>query len=120
MIEAVCMPMLPLRGIVPFPYTVLNLEVAREASKKSIERSMQKDRLIFLVSQRDMRVEEPQAGDVFTIGVVARIRHILKNGNGMRVLVEGLSRARIESCICGREFSAAEKFLLSCLMDLTF
>lgn len=109
--DTVCLPMLPLRGIVPFPYTVLNIEVAREASKKSIDKAMQKDRLIFLVAQKDMRIEEPTADDIYDIGVVARIRHVLKNSNGsMRVLVEGLSRARTESCICEREFSASVSY----------
>lgn len=91
----ITLPMLPLRGIVAFPYTVLNLEVARPSSMKSVDYAMAADRQIFLVAQKDMRIESPAANDVYEIGVVAKIRHVLKtnNGNSMRVLVEGLYRA---------------------------
>ena len=95
--NTITLPMLPLRGIVAFPYTVLNLEVARPASMRSVDEAMKKDRLIFLASQKDMRVEEPSVKDVYDIGVIARVRHVLRQNNGelMRVLVEGVARARL-------------------------
>ena len=104
----ITLPMLPLRGIVAFPYTVLNLEVARPSSLKSVDYAMAADRQIFLVAQKDMRIESPAANDVYEIGVVAKIRHVLKtnNGNSMRVLVEGLYRARLDDYSCNNEFIA--------------
>ena len=98
--NTVKMPMLPLRGIVAFPYTLLNLEVARKPSIDAVELAMKRnERLVFLAAQRDMRVEEPCAADIYKMGVVARVRHVLKTERGgMRVLVEGLSRARMLAC----------------------
>lgn len=90
------LPMVALRGLVIFPYTVLNFEVGREVSQNAIERATESDRLILLVAQRDMRVETPTPKDLYEIGVTARIRHIIKVPNGTsRVMVEGLGRARI-------------------------
>ena len=80
--NTITLPMLPLRGIVAFPYTVLNLEVARPASMKSVDEAMKKDRLIFLASQKDMRVEEPSVKDVYDIGVIARVRNVLRQNKG--------------------------------------
>ena len=54
--ESYTLPMLPIRGIVAFPYTVINLEVGRKLSMHSVDIAMKEEKLIFLVSQKDMRI----------------------------------------------------------------
>ena len=90
------LPVIPLREIVVFPYMVIPLPIAREKSIKALERSMSQDRLLFLTAQRNSEIEEPTREDVYRTGVVARILQVSKLPNGvMRVLVEGLVRARV-------------------------
>ena len=66
------MPMIAMRGVVGFPNTVINLEIARNASKVSVERAMQKDRMVFLAAQRDMRVEKPTYSQMAVLPVDER------------------------------------------------
>ena len=90
------LPVIPLREIVVFPYMVIPLPIAREKSIKALEKGMSQDRLLFLTAQRNSEIEEPTREDVYRTGVVARILQVSKLPNGvMRVLVEGLVRARI-------------------------
>ena len=90
------LPMVALRGLVVFPHTVLNFEAARDVSIKALERAMETDRMVFLAAQRDLRMELPSQEDIYQVGVVARVRHILKlPGDAVRVLIEGLYRAKI-------------------------
>lgn len=90
------MPMLPLRGIVVYPYMILHFDVGRLKSIKAIEEGMLKEQLIFLVAQKDPNMEEPQADDVYEFGTIARIKQLLRlPGDTIRVLVEGLERAKL-------------------------
>ncbi|TLM99129.1 endopeptidase La, partial [bacterium] len=92
------LPLLPLRGILVFPYMVIHLDVGREKSVKAIEESMIQDRLIFLATQKEAQTDEPGEDDIYNIGTVAEVKQLLKlPGGTIRVLVEGLSRARILS-----------------------
>ncbi len=94
--EKFALPMLPLRGIVVFPSTITNFEVVRETSLKALDKVMEKDARIFLVTQKNPRMESPEREDIFSVGVIAKVRHILKISGGMvRVLAEGLQRARL-------------------------
>lgn len=89
-------PMLPLRGLLVFPYTVLHLDVGRKKSITAIEEAMLDSKEIFLVTQKEAQTDEPTEDDIFTVGTVAEIKQILKMPGGtMRVLVEGLYRAKI-------------------------
>jgi ATP-dependent proteinase. Serine peptidase. MEROPS family S16 len=93
-------PLLPLRGILIFPTTVLHLDVGREKSVHALEQAMIKEHLIFLAAQKDMTIDEPGDGDVYRMGTLCRIKQMLKLPNGtIRVLVEGLKRGRIEKFI---------------------
>lgn len=90
-------PMLPLRGVLVFPYTVIHLDVGRKKSIKAIEEAMLDNKEIFLATQKEAQTDEPDEEDIFAIGTVAEIRQILKMPGGtMRVLVEGLYRAEIK------------------------
>ena len=90
------LPLIPLREVVVFPFMVTPLIIARDASVKALEQGISKDRLLFLVAQRSAAVEQPDKNDIYRSGVVARILQVLKLPNGLvRILVEGLARARI-------------------------
>ena len=92
------LPLIPLRGITIFPFMVLHFDVGREKSIVSLDEAMLKIQEIFLVPQKDSKVENPTKEDLMTIGTVCVIRQLLKlPGNTVRVLVEGISRGRIIS-----------------------
>ena len=93
-------PMLPLRGMLVFPYTVIHLDVGRKKSIKAIEEAMLENKEIFLATQKEAQDDDPEEADIYQVGTVAEIRQILKMPGGtMRVLVEGLHRAEIRSYV---------------------
>jgi ATP-dependent Lon protease len=90
------MPALAMRDLVVFPRMVIHFDVARVRSINSIKAALENDRKIFLVSQKDVFVENPEFKDVYKVGVVAEIKQIIKTpDNVTRVLVEGLYKARL-------------------------
>lgn len=89
-------PLLPLRGILVFPYTIIHLDVGREKSISALEEAMVQDRLIMLATQKDAQTDRPTSEDIFRVGTVAEVKQLLKlPGGTIRVLVEGLNRAKI-------------------------
>ncbi|RAL26690.1 endopeptidase La [Thermoflavimicrobium daqui] len=99
------LPLLPLRGEIVFPSMVLHLDVGRDKSIQALENSMVDDHKIFLASQKDAQIEEPTSEDIYLVGTIAKVRQMLKLPNGtIRVLVEGLKRARILSFIDAEEY----------------
>ena len=94
--DAKTMILLPLRGVLVFPYMIIHLDVGREKSINALEQVMMQDRLIMLATQRDAQNDKPTPADIYDSGTVAEIKQLLKlPGGTMRVLVEGLRRARI-------------------------
>ncbi len=94
--EMKTLPMLPLRGMVVFPYMIIHLDVGRERSLAALEKAMMEDHRILLVCQIDADKDDPGRGDLYNYGTVAVINQILKlPGGTVRVLVEGEKRARI-------------------------
>ncbi|MEA4923802.1 MAG: endopeptidase La [Syntrophomonadaceae bacterium] len=90
-------PILPLRGLLVFPYTVIHLDVGRKKSINAIEEAMLGSKEIFLATQKEAQTDEPEQDDIYEVGTVAEVRQVLKMPGGtMRVLVEGLYRARIK------------------------
>lgn len=90
------LPLLPLRGMIVFPYMVVPLDVGREKSINALEAAMVNERLIVLAAQCQAKVNEPDQDDIFSVGTVAEIKQLLKLPDGtIRVLVEGLYRVRI-------------------------
>lgn len=97
-------PVLPLRGLVVFPKIMLHFDVAREQSKNAVNFAMKNDQLIFLVSQKNPSVSQPDCDDLFSTGVIARIVQVLKQpDNATRVIVEGLSRAYASEFVSNSE-----------------
>ncbi|MYL29086.1 endopeptidase La [Halobacillus halophilus] len=90
-------PLLPLRGLLVYPSMVLHLDVGREKSVQALEQSMMDDNEIFLVSQKEVNIDEPAYEDLYSVGTVARVKQMVKLPNGTnRVLVEGLHRAGMD------------------------
>ncbi|AFM02015.1 ATP-dependent proteinase [Desulfitobacterium dehalogenans ATCC 51507] len=90
------LPLLPLRGILVFPYMVIHLDVGRERSMAAIEQAMMDERLILLSAQKETEIDSPNPDDIHTIGTLAEIKQLLKlPGGTMRILVEGKNRGKI-------------------------
>jgi len=90
------LPLIPLREVVVFPYMEYPLIIARETSIKALEKGISGERILFLAAQRNPDIEQPEKADIHRTGIVARILQVVKLPNGLiRVLVEGLVRARI-------------------------
>ncbi len=88
------LPVLPLRDVVVYPHMVIPLFVGREKSMRALDRTMAGDKRILLVAQRGADIDDPKAGDLYTIGTVASILQLLKLPDGtVKVLVEGSARA---------------------------
>ncbi len=93
-------PLIPLRGLIIFPNMVLYFDVGREKSIQALEEAMLRDQLVFLTTQRDLEVEDPSPSDFYQIGTIAKIKQMLKlPGDAIRVLVEGQTRAKVESFV---------------------
>lgn len=92
------LPVIPLRGVNIFPHMVLHFDVGREKSVAAVEEAMSTDQKIFLVAQRDAKVEEPSADEIYNIGTICHIKQFVKlPGDQLRVLVEGEQRGRISN-----------------------
>jgi ATP-dependent Lon protease len=91
------LPVLMLRDIVVFPYMVVPLFVGREKSKNAIDFSLSSHRMILLLTQKDMEIEDPKVEDVYEYGTVALVMRMLKLPDGrVRILAQGLVRAKLE------------------------
>jgi len=92
------LPVLMLRDIVVFPYMIVPLFVGREKSKNAIDLALSSHRMVLLLTQKDMEIEDPKREDAFDMGTVALIIRMLKLPDGrVRALVQGLVRARVET-----------------------
>jgi ATP-dependent Lon protease len=102
------LPVLPLRDIVIYPFMIVPLFVSRDRSIKAVDEALSQNRLIFLVSQKDVDKEEPHQDDLHTVGTVAVIMRMLKLPDGrIRILIQGLSRARVDSVSVGSDYIKA-------------
>ena len=91
------LPALPLRDIVIYPFMIVPLFVSRDKSIKAVEEALKDNRMIVLVSQKDLNKEDPVRDDLFDMGTVAIIMRMLKLPDGrIRILIQGLSRCKIE------------------------
>ncbi|MGC2237790.1 MAG: endopeptidase La [Pyrinomonadaceae bacterium] len=102
------LPILPLRDIVIYPFMIVPLFVSRDKSIRAVDEALSQNRMIMLVSQKDVDKEEPVQEDLFKVGTVAVIMRMLKLPDGrIRILIQGLSRARIDSVVSAGEFAKA-------------
>ncbi len=92
------LPVLVMRDIVVFPYMIVPLYVGRPKSKRAVDLVLNSDRMILLLTQKDVNVEEPLQKDMYTVGTVALVVRMLKLPDGrMRVLVQGISRVSVKN-----------------------
>ncbi len=92
------LPMLPVRDIVVFPYMILPLFVGREASIRSVEDALAKNRLLFLASQKEITEENPTPDTIYQVGTIAKIMRMRKLSDGrVKILIQGESKGRIKS-----------------------
>lgn len=103
-------PLLPMRGLPVFPGMLINFDVIRPKSVAALNAALSSERLVFIVAQRDMTKELPGLRDLYTIGTVCRVKQLLRipGAEGVRVLVEGLHRAKILRLEDGDEYYLAE------------
>ena len=102
-------PMMPLRDIVLFPHMVAPLVVGREKSIRALEGAMEEGAGIFLATQKDAGIDDPDEDGVYAVGTVATVLQLLPLPDGtIKALVEGKSRARIESFLAAEDFFRVE------------
>jgi len=110
----VTMPALALRGLTVFPGMLIHFDVGREPSMKALEQSMTTAQPIFLITQKDLSVEQPKRNDLYDVGTIAVVRQILRMpANNVRVMVEGVSRGRLV------EVKAWEPYIVSVVEKLS-
>jgi ATP-dependent Lon protease len=103
------LPILPLRDIVVFPHRIVPLFVGREKSVAALEAAMAADKELFLVAQLDPGEDDPDRDALYDLGVIATAMQLLKLPDGtVRVLVEGVKRARLVNLVSREGFMAAE------------
>jgi len=99
------LPLLPVRDIVIFPYMILPLFVGRESSINAVNEALASDRMILLVAQKDAGNNEPKPEDLYNVGTVVMVIRMLKLPDGrVKILVQGLSKAKIISYVADKPF----------------
>ena len=92
------LPVVPLRGRVAFPHAPVSFEVGREMTLKAIQKASDTDKLVFILTQRQTELSDVTPDDLYTVGCVAKIKQVAQlSGGALRVLCEGLYRARARS-----------------------
>jgi ATP-dependent Lon protease len=108
------LPLLPLRDIVIYPFMIVPLFVSREKSIRAVDEALGEHRMILLDCQKDLDKEEPAQEDLYSVGTVAVIMRMLKLPDGrIRILVQGVSRAKVESVDASGEFLRARLSVLT-------
>ncbi|MDR0293059.1 MAG: endopeptidase La [Oscillospiraceae bacterium] len=103
------LPMIALRGLTVFPEMYIHFDIGRHKSVRALEEALRGDQSVFLVAQKDMRVNEPGFGDVYRVGTVSVLRQIIRlPGDNIRVLVEGRQRAALRAVVEDEPFNVAE------------
>ena len=96
-LETFHMPVLPLRGVLVFPHSVMQLDVGREKSIKAINEALSyESKEIILAMQKDIHIDDPGLDDIYATGTIATIKQVIRpSGGTLRIIVEGVDRAEI-------------------------
>ena len=106
-------PALALRGLTIFPNMMLHFDVARPASIRALDEAMANGSPIFLVTQKELMVEEPKRDDLYDVGTLCNVRQILRvPGDNVRVMVDGVARGRLA------ELVQTDPFLAACVEEI--
>ena len=107
-VEIIELPLLPLRDVVVYPHMVIPLFVGRDRSIQALNEAMANDKQILLVAQKNASVDDPGKEDIYRVGTVSSVLQLLKLPDGtVKVLVEGVYRAKLESVSDGEFYTAA-------------
>lgn len=107
------LPVIPLRGITVFPVMSFSFDIGREKSARALEEASTSEQLVFLVSQKDPKVEEPELADLYSVGVIVEVKQMLRlSGEMIRALGEGVKKARLV------EFTQKEPFLAAVIEEM--
>lgn len=107
--KVINLPVVPMRGLVLFPYMTLNFDAARKKSIKALEKALEKDSIVFLTAQKDITSDNPGEDDIYETGVIAHIKQMMRMPGGvMRVIVQGIRRGYAGIITDGAEFMSAE------------
>lgn len=99
------LPLLPIRDIVIYPYMMLPLFVGRDVSIRAVEEALSRDRLIFLVAQKNSAEESPSPSEIHKVGTIASIMRMLKLADGrVKILVQGLAKGEVDSYLRERPY----------------
>ncbi|MCL1793428.1 MAG: endopeptidase La [Oscillospiraceae bacterium] len=108
-IEKMSLPVVVTRGVIIFPEINVGFEINRPKSQKAVEYAEKNGIFVFFVSQGNMEIEEPQPGDIYKVGTIAKIKHSVKLADeNIRVIVEGIARAEILSYDFSKEYITCE------------
>src|SRR5699024_11532117 len=81
-INTLTLPVIPMRGMWIFPHTVIHFDVGREKSINALDKALLDNSLVFLTSQKDIKIEDPTSKDYYNIGTIAEVKQTLKMPNG--------------------------------------
>ena len=108
------MPVLPLRNIVVYPHMVVPLFVGRDKSIAALEEVMDKGQELLFLAQKDADTNDPKNEDLYEVGTVGKVLQLLKLPDGtVKVLVEGVKRAKVEALIPHENFLEAKVEVIS-------
>ena len=94
------LPMVPLRDVVVFPSTTTAILVGRQPSINAVERAIETDKILLVVTQRDPSENEPGPGELFKVGTIVRIGIFLRLPDGtLKIMLEGINRVRIDKYV---------------------
>ena len=116
------LPLLPVRDVVVYPFMIIPLFVGREMSVKAVDSALAGDRMILLATQHEIGEEEPTPDKIYEVGTVAMIMRMLKLPDGrVKILVQGLSKARITEYVTEKPFHTVriEKMVDAPLQDIS-
>lgn len=103
------LPAVALRGATILPDMIVHFDISRDKSVKAVEEAMLQNQEIYLVTQKDMEIEEPKRSELYDIGVIAKIKQVVKlPKNVLRILVEGKERAELLGLSTERGYLEAE------------
>jgi len=103
------LPILPVRDIVLFPYMIIPLFIGREMSIRAIDNALSSNKMIMLVTQKDVNIESPKIEDLYRVGTVGNILRMLKLPDGrLKILVQGIAKARIINYVQTEPFYIGE------------
>ena len=113
--DKIVLPLLPLRDLVVFPYMVIPLFIGRKYSINALEEAINKKSLILTVTQRDPEIDNPKLEELYSVGTISKIIQIYKlPDDSVKILVEGISRAKVIAIEEKNEFYKAKLEKIKC------